>query len=240
MLIRKNMEHLGSTHIDLPEMALRLFVAAALGAIVGLEREQKEWVAGLRTHILVTLGAALAMMVSTHGFEDVLGEKGFDVDPSRVAAQVVSGVGFLGAGTIIFLKQEVIKGLTTAASIWSLAVVGLAVGGGMYAAAIIATFLILFVLGGIKWIEKKFFSQQRCGTLQFKIKKTELTTIGIIEQLFLQHAIPFDVLAFSTNHADKSHEVTLVFHKKQPRTKIWKALREIGETIEILKVRFSV
>ncbi|MGV3545825.1 MAG: MgtC/SapB family protein [Pedobacter sp.] len=137
--------NLESSHIDEKEILIRIIAAAILGGIVGIEREQKEWVAGLRTHIIVTVGAALAMIVSIHGYEDVLGKKGFDIDPSRVAAQVVSGVGFLGAGTIIFLKKEVIKGLAKAASIWSMAVIGLAVGGGMYWAAVVATLLILFV-----------------------------------------------------------------------------------------------
>ena len=109
------------------ELVLRLAVAAILGALVGLERERLEW-AGMRTHALVSLGSALFMVVSIFGFSDILNERHVILDPSRVAAQVASGIGFIGAGTIIF-RREVVKSLTTAASIWAVAAVGLAVGG---------------------------------------------------------------------------------------------------------------
>jgi hypothetical protein len=119
------------------EIVLRLFVAAILGAAVGLERERLEWVAGLRTHMLVCLGAALVMIVSAYGFNEVISAYRVVLDPSRVAAQVVSGIGFLGAGTILFLRQQVIRGLTTAASLWAVAAVGLAVGGGLYLTVVV-------------------------------------------------------------------------------------------------------
>lgn len=124
---------------------MRLLVAAALGALVGLEWERLEWAAGMRTHALVSLGSALFMVVSIFGFSDILNERHVSLDPSRVAAQVASGIGFIGAGTII-LRREVVKGLTTAASIWAAAAVGLAVGGGMFLAAGAATLLALLVL----------------------------------------------------------------------------------------------
>ncbi len=132
----------------------RLLLAALLGSLIGLERERLQWVAGLRTHMLVCVGSALIMIVSMHGFGDVLGEPGIGLDPSRVAAQVVSGIGFLGAGTIL-LRREVIRGLTTAASLWSVAAVGLAVGGGLYLASISATLLILGILAGLKPLERR-------------------------------------------------------------------------------------
>src|SRR5580698_219199 len=94
------------------EITLRLLIATALGSAIGLERARLERGAGLRTHMLVCLGSALMMIVSTFGFSDILGVHNVELDPSRVAAQVVSGIGFIGAGTIIFHRQEVIKGLT--------------------------------------------------------------------------------------------------------------------------------
>jgi putative Mg2+ transporter-C (MgtC) family protein len=127
------------------ELVLRLAVAAILGGLVGLERERLEWAAGMRTHALVSLGSALFMVVSIFGFSDILNEQYVILDPSRVAAQVASGIGFIGAGTIIF-RREVVKGLTTAASIWAVAAVGLAVGGGMFLAAVSATLLALALL----------------------------------------------------------------------------------------------
>lgn len=230
--------NLASTYIDEKEIVVRIGIAAILGGIVGLEREQKEWVAGLRTHILVTVGAALAMIVSTHGYEDVLGKRGFDIDPSRVAAQVVSGVGFLGAGTIIFLKKEVIKGLTTAASIWSVAVVGLAIGGGMYWAGAVSTFLILFVLGGIKWIDKRFFTRDSCNSVEFKMQEGALSKITEIEQLFKKHKIPFDELNYSVDRTDKTRDFVLSFDKKQQQDKILKVLEEVQQHNEIIKIQF--
>lgn len=124
------------------DFILRLFVAGILGAVVGLDREYRAKEAGYRTHFLVSLGSALIMVVSQYGFQDVILENSVSLDPSRVAAQVVSGIGFIGAGTIIIQKQFV-RGLTTAAGIWATASIGLAVGSGMYGLGIAATLLTL-------------------------------------------------------------------------------------------------
>jgi putative Mg2+ transporter-C (MgtC) family protein len=142
------------------EMILRLVVAAVLGGLVGLERERLEWAAGMRTHALVSLGSALFMVVSIFGFSDILNEQHVILDPSRVAAQVASGIGFIGAGTII-LRREVVKGLTTAASIWAVAAVGLAVGGGMFLAAGAATVLALALLVLAKPLKARMFPNRK-------------------------------------------------------------------------------
>ena len=121
------------------EITIRLSLALLLGGAIGIEREYRAKEAGFRTHFLVALGSALFCLVSQFGF-------GIDLkDSSRVAAQVVSGIGFLGAGTIIFQKN-VVRGLTTAAGLWVTAAIGLACGTGMYAAALIATFMVLLGL----------------------------------------------------------------------------------------------
>lgn len=143
------------------EIILRLVTAAILGGIVGLERERLEWVAGLRTHMLVCLGAALVMIVSAFGFSDILGTPQVSLDPSRIAAQVVSGIGFLGAGTILFLRQEVIRGLTTAASLWTVAAIGLAVGSGLFLAAICTTTLVVVILAAVKPLERRLFRRDQ-------------------------------------------------------------------------------
>ena len=98
------------------DFIIRLFVAAILGTIIGLEREYRAKEAGYRTHFLVSLGSALIMIVSQHGFSEILGQPGIGLDPSRIAAQVVTGIGFIGAGTII-LNKQIVRGLTTAAGI---------------------------------------------------------------------------------------------------------------------------
>jgi len=136
-------------------LILRLLIAALLGSVIGAEREKKLWAPGLRTHMLVCVGACLFMIVSAFGFSDILGTKNVILDPSRIAAQVVSGIGFLGAGAIL-LRGEVVRGLTTAASLWSVAAIGLAVGGGLYAEAAAATIVIVIILAGIKPLEEHF------------------------------------------------------------------------------------
>ena len=124
------------------DFILRLFVAGILGAVIGLDREYRAKEAGYRTHFLVSLGSALIMIVSQYGFQQIILEDSVSLDPSRVAAQVVSGIGFIGAGTIIIQKQFV-RGLTTAAGIWATAGIGLACGAGMFGISIAATILTL-------------------------------------------------------------------------------------------------
>ena len=130
------------------EIISRLALAALLGSLVGLERERLLWAAGLRTHMLVCVGACLIMIVSAFGFADALTAQNVVLDPSRVAAQVLSGIGFLGAGTIL-LRGEVVRGLTTAASLWAVAAIGLAVGGGLYVASLATTVIVLIILAGV-------------------------------------------------------------------------------------------
>ncbi len=127
------------------DFILRLFVAGAMGVLIGLEREYRAKEAGYRTHFLVALGSALIMIVSQYGFSEVLEPDLVRVDPSRLAAQVVSGIGFIGAGTII-LQKQVVRGLTTAAGIWATSGIGLAIGAGMYTVGIAATVLVLLGL----------------------------------------------------------------------------------------------
>ena len=127
------------------DFIIRIGVAGLLGAMIGIEREIRSKEAGLKTHFLVAVGSALIMVVSKYAFSDIVFEEHMSLDPSRIAAQVVSGVGFLGAGTIIIQKQAV-KGLTTAAGLWATAGIGLAIGAGMYVVGIGATILVLIGL----------------------------------------------------------------------------------------------
>ncbi len=125
---------------------IRLLVSGICGAFIGFERSRRQKDAGIRTHMIVALGAALAMIVSKYGFFDLAQFESIKTDPSRVASSVVSGVGFLGAG-VIFVRDISIKGLTTAAGIWTTASVGLAIGAGMYTVGIAATIvMVLFQL----------------------------------------------------------------------------------------------
>ncbi len=125
---------------------LRLALATLLGAIIGFEREYHAKEAGIRTHLLVALGACLFMILSVYGFDFMLDRDHVSFDPSRIASQVVTGIGFIGAGTII-LQKQMVRGLTTAAGLWVTAAIGLACGNGMYLIAIVTTAIVLISLG---------------------------------------------------------------------------------------------
>ena len=161
------------------DFILRLFVAGMLGAVVGLDREYRAKEAGYRTHFLVALGSALIMIVSQYGFQDIIQEDGVSLDPSRVAAQVVSGIGFIGAGTIIFQKQMV-RGLTTAAGLWATAGIGLAVGAGLFWLGIAATALTLVGLEVLNFFFKSI--GLRSVSANFSVRDKELVKT-VIERL---------------------------------------------------------
>jgi putative Mg2+ transporter-C (MgtC) family protein len=133
--------------LDWPEVLGRVALAAALGAVLGFERELREREAGLRTHLLVSVGSALFTIVSAYGFREFLtsGATVVRADPTRIAAQIVTGIGFLGAGAII-RQGLAVRGLTTAATLWVVAAIGLAAGAGYYSAAVITTGVALVAL----------------------------------------------------------------------------------------------
>jgi putative Mg2+ transporter-C (MgtC) family protein len=145
-----------SDTIGWAEVLLRLFVAAALGGAIGLERELRERQAGLRTHLVVSVGSALFTLVSAYGFSSFDGK----VDPTRIAAQIVSGIGFLGAGAIIRQGLSV-RGLTTAASLWLVAAIGMAAGAGYWEGAVVATAGALITLGPLRVVAFRMLSRWR-------------------------------------------------------------------------------
>ena len=156
------------------EFIFRVFVAALLGGMIGFEREYRAKEAGLRTHFLVAMGSALFMIVSQYGFNAVLGTS-ITLDPSRVAAQVVSGIGFIGAGTIIFQKH-VIKGLTTAAGLWVTSAIGLACGSGLYLLSVASTLLVLLCLETIFFILMRIGSRTISVTISTRIASRWIPT----------------------------------------------------------------
>lgn len=201
------------------EIAIRLLLAAALGAVIGFDRERHAWAAGLRTHMLVCLGAALAMIVSAFAFADVLQQYPRVVlDPSRIAAQVISGIGFLGAGTIMFLHREnVIRGLTTAAGLWTVAAVGLAAGGGMYAAAVIATAVAWVILAVLKPLERRFAVRKPMP--QVRVGFAGHAALAGIEQVLSGRDLPASTIV--TRHIpDDGDEVTVEFARGFERARL--------------------
>lgn len=159
--------------INVQTIAVRMVLSMILGGVLGLEREARKQNAGLRTNIIICLGSTLLMLLSIYipqTFSDF--QNG---DPGRIAAQVVSGIGFLGAGAIFRLGGST-RGLTTAATIWAVAAVGLAVGAGMYIGAIIGTCILLFVLIILGKIEGKFFPEGSLKTLEIRFQTIKIET----------------------------------------------------------------
>jgi putative Mg2+ transporter-C (MgtC) family protein len=153
------------------EVVLRVVLAGVLGGAVGAEREIREREAGLRTHMLVSIGAALFTLVSAYGFSDFhfSNASGITYDPTRIAAQVVTGIGFLGAGAIIRQGLSV-RGLTTAASLWVVAAIGLATGAGYYSAALITTVVVLLSLWPLRILAFRLFERVRPGELRLEVE----------------------------------------------------------------------
>lgn len=162
-----------SPDVNLTGAVAKLILSMILGAIIGIERRRKGQIAGLRTFALISMGATLAMLISIYIPQVYFGLK--NGDPGRIAAQVVSGVGFLGAGAIIQMKGSV-RGLTTAAGIWMAACIGLAVGAGMYLISIIATLLIIFILVNIERIEMRHNFMWESKIIRVKVR-------GILENM---------------------------------------------------------
>jgi putative Mg2+ transporter-C (MgtC) family protein len=153
------------------EVLLRVVLAGILGGAIGAEREIREREAGLRTHMLVAVGSALFTLVSAYGWSDFQFSQrsGITYDPTRIAAQIVTGIGFLGAGAIIRQGLSV-RGLTTAASLWVVAAIGIASGAGYYSAALITTILVLVSLWPLRIVAYRFFERIRPGELRLEVE----------------------------------------------------------------------
>lgn len=154
------------------DFILRIFIAGILGGVIGLEREYRSKEAGFRTHLLVALGSALFMILSHSGFGEILarGDTNISLDPSRIASQVVTGIGFIGTGIIIFQKH-VVRGLTTAAGLWVTAAIGMTCGSGMYLIAVSATVMVLACLEILYLILRRFGTRSICLTLSSSSRK---------------------------------------------------------------------
>lgn len=208
------------------EYLIRIVVAAFLGLLIGNERKNRNKSAGIRTHVIVALGAALIMVVSKYGFADV--EK---VDSARVAAQVVSGVGFLGAG-VIFVRNNLVNGLTTAAGIWATAGVGLALGAGMYVVGICSALLVLMIQFVMYRIA--YFADVASGGL---IRMTLVKQEGIVQSMedYLQHE-KLSVVSVKINKTKKDEvklEFDVVFPPGYQKTKLLARLVEMDEVLAV-------
>lgn len=208
------------------EYLLRIVIASVLGLVIGSERKRQNKSAGIRTHAIVALGSALIMVVSKYGFSDVP-----DYDAARVAAQVVSGIGFLGAG-VIFVRNNLVSGLTTAAGLWATGGVGLAMGAGMYVVAISATILIM----AVQFIMHKiaYFADVASGGL---LRMTLVKREGIVEYmediLLKERLTVISVKINKTKKEEVKLEFDVVFPPGYQKSRLLSRLVEMDDVIAV-------
>ena len=197
-------------HLSLLDIVIRVVVAAVLGALIGLDRELSDQPAGLRTHILVTLGSMLFTITGAYVFS--AGDK---VDPTRVAAQVVTGIGFLGAGAI--LRQGVsVRGLTTAAGLWVTAAVGMAVGFGFWTGAVVVTVVTVISLFGLKRLERRMLQPFKPGRYTFIIETMTGLKLSDVTQKIEEEGCRVD--SVRDFHEDNVRQLELIL-RLPPRVK---------------------
>ena len=208
------------------ELLLRIFVAMILGMLIGNERKNRMKSAGMRTHALVALGSALMMVVSKYGFADTV-----QGDGARLAAQVVSGVGFLGAG-MIFVRHNLVSGLTTAAGVWTTAGIGLTIGSGMYFIGIFAA-LMLVLMQNVSHKMSYFSNVASTGQIRMTVA-TMPGSVEDIERVLISNKI--EIQSVQINKSDKEKmklEFEVVYPQKMNKPKLFCALAEREDVISI-------
>jgi putative Mg2+ transporter-C (MgtC) family protein len=216
------------------QIILRILLGAALGAVVGFERERDNQPAGLRTHMILVIGATLAMVLSINlGY--LFARPGTPADPARLAAQVISGIGFLGAGAIMRYGYNV-KGLTTATSLWTMAIVGLAVGAGYYLIGVVTTALMLLVLGLLNVIENRFVrtSVSRYIVIQADYSKGVVKSIRQLVNEFSDDLLSFTIQKHVKNKRLRIQIVARI-HRDQTLEELVDSLSDI-DGVRSLKV----
>ena len=207
------------------DLMLRLLVALVLGAIVGLERERQERAAGLRTVTMVSLGSCLFTIIGAYGFANT--------DPSRVAAQIVTGIGFLGAGTI-FLRKDLVRGLTTAATIWAVAAIGMAAGTAHYFEAAFTTLLILAVLMVLKPIEKRFFKRPSEAQVSVIIPRHDGEIEEVRAALGTLGAFPLSIRIHELNETEDRLEIDVGLPANRTTAELLRQLRTVPGGRQVL------
>jgi putative Mg2+ transporter-C (MgtC) family protein len=216
----------------LPPFLLRGAFAVVCGGMIGLERERRGKPAGFRTNILICLGAALYMMMSTLVAQEVLGRA--PADPGRIAAQVVTGIGFLGAGTILRERGSV-TGLTSAATIWVVAAIGLFIGAGYTISAFIFSGLVVLTLTGLKGIEPKLLGRCEFRTLEIHYRRTG-PVAALLNEMFLENEVDPDQYSIEQTE----HEVRLrvrYCERHPPHARFLSDLWTVGEVDRVIHSR---
>jgi putative Mg2+ transporter-C (MgtC) family protein len=214
------------------DVAWRLGLALVLSSVVGLEREVRQKSAGLRTHALVGTGAALFMLVSSYGFADVLSPH-VTLDPSRVAAQIVSGIGFIGGG-LIFVRRDDVRGLTTAAGVWTVAAIGMAAGGDLPLLAVLTTLIYLVVSYGYPRLTEHLPSSRGSASL---MRLTYRDGEGLLRQLVAKSAEHgFAISDLRVEHRDDDPPAVTVRLELRGRGSIAELAGELDAVDGVLKV----
>ncbi|MCM1491322.1 MAG: MgtC/SapB family protein [Muribaculum sp.] len=225
---------LNSLDVNAFNASFRLLLALLLGAMVGAERKHKGQVAGIRTFALISMGACLAMLLSIYVPQEYMGLK--NGDPGRIAAQVITGIGFLGGGAMIQQKGAV-RGLTTAAGIWITAIIGMAVGVGMYLASVVCTFLIFMVIVGFNHFEHKIHIGQEMKVISIRSKGI-MKDIDIYRQLLKKEGISLSSYYIEQNFEKDYTEINLVVLIKA-RQNLITIVNNLGEARPILSITLS-
>ena len=223
-----------SLDVNLVNASFRLLRALLLGALVGTERKHKGQVAGIRTFALISMGACLSMLLSIYVPQEYMGLK--NGDPGRIAAQVITGIGFLGGGAMI-QQRGVVRGLTTAAGIWITAIIGMAVGVGMYMASIVCTLLIFMVIVGFNRFEHVIHIGQETKVISIRSKGI-LRDIDDYDRLLKSEGIHVSNFFIEQNFEKDFTEVNLVVLTRTSR-KLMDAINRLSEAHDILSITLS-
>jgi len=224
-----------ATPLSTVEVFLRLLVALLLGAAIGLERERVERAAGLRTVTLVSLGSALFMIISSHAFgpEGISGPAASRIDPTRIAAQVVSGIGFLGAGAIL-LRRNIVRGLTTAATIWAVAAIGLGAGAGLFVPVLITTAMILFVLMVLKPLEIRLFRRRADVSLSFSLPRRPEALAEVRDMVHRLGGVPRTLALREVSPERDRFELQVEIPRELPADQVLREVRAIENIADVV------
>jgi putative Mg2+ transporter-C (MgtC) family protein len=227
--------------ISFPVTLLRLTVALLLGAIIGFEREQKEHAAGMRTLALVSLGCALFTIVSAYGFLDLLTIPHTVIDPTRIASYIVAGIGFLGGGIIFVSRQnERVKGLTTAATVWVIAAVGIACGIGMILEALATTVMMLFILFLLPFVERTILPRASSSTHHLSIEASSSISgqfITTIYDICMRNKVTIEKLHLQ---AEKESEVLGIICRISSEESLAKVISEMRALPEVSAIQANL
>ena len=211
------------------DMLLRLGIAAFCGGAIGIERGKRRRAAGFRTHMLVCMGAALTMVLGIYLHNMIqsglwtIPFENYNTDVSRFGAQVINGIGFIGAGTIIVTSRQQVKGMTTAAGLWAAACMGLAIGAGFYAAAVIGCVMILLVIVVFSKLEIWILSRSRNINLYIEFENIDDLS-GIMEKIKSQNVRIFDVELFKPKSMENTAYPRAIFSLQLPKKQTHAAL----------------